>query len=123
MENRRPVLIHATAVALPVAEGWAGVLLRGRSGAGKSDLALRLLDQGARLIADDQTEIYDDNGTLSLAAPPRIAGRLEVRGLGLMSVPTVEHACLVLVADLVSAAAGGGGARPRSRAEAAPGRR
>ena len=44
-----PILVHATAVAI---EGEA-VLLRGASGAGKSDLALRLIDGGARLVADD----------------------------------------------------------------------
>ncbi len=104
MVIRRPVLIHATAVALPVDEGWAGVLLRGASGSGKSDLALRLIDQGARLIADDQTELHLTDGALTLRAPTRVAGRMEVRGLGLVRVPRVEHASLVLVADLVAAA-------------------
>lgn len=98
------MLIHATAVALPVGEGWAGVLLRGPSGGGKSDLALRLIDEGARLVADDQTELCLKDGALSLRAPARIAGHMEVRGLGLVRVPTVEQASLVLVADLVSAA-------------------
>lgn len=109
MGNRRPVLIHATAVALPAGEDWAGgdwagVLLRGASGSGKSDLALRLIDEGARLIADDQTELCLHDGALSLRAPARIAGCMEVRGLGLVSVPTVGQASLVLVADLVAAA-------------------
>jgi len=104
MEQRRPVLIHATAVALPVEGGWAGVLLRGPSGSGKSDLALRLIDQGARLVADDQTELFVDNGTVSLRTPARLAGQLEVRGLGLVTVPVVEQAPLVLVAELVAAA-------------------
>jgi len=104
MGNRRPVLIHATAVALPVDEGWAGVLLRGASGSGKSDLALRLIDEGARLVADDQTELCLNGGALRLRAPARIAGRMEVRGLGLVSVPLVEQASLVLVAELAPAA-------------------
>ena len=104
MANRPPVLLHATAVALPVDGNWAGVLLRGASGSGKSDLALRLIDQGARLIADDQTELCPTDGALILRAPARIAGRLEVRGLGLVAVPTVEQAALLLVAELVSAA-------------------
>ncbi len=100
MEQRRPVLIHATAVALPVEGGWAGVLLRGPSGSGKSDLALRLIDAGARLVADDQTELCAENGALTLRAPARLAGRLEVRGLGLVAVPSLDQAPLVLVADL-----------------------
>lgn len=104
MADCSPVLIHATAVALPVDEGWAGVLLRGPSGSGKSDLALRLIDEGARLIADDQTELCRNDATLNLRSPPRIAGLLEVRGLGLVGVHTVAQASLVLVADLVPAA-------------------
>ena len=104
MTNRRPVLIHATAVALPVDDDWSGVLFRGPPGSGKSDLALRLIDQGARLIADDQTELWLSDGVLNLRAPASIAGRIEVRGLGLERVPTAEQAPLVLVADLVAAA-------------------
>lgn len=102
MERSGPVLIHATAVALPVDEGWVGVLLRGASGSGKSDLAVRLIDEGARLIADDQTELWPRDGGLDLRAPARLAGQLEVRGLGLVEVPSVAHAPLGLVAQLVS---------------------
>ncbi len=103
MSNRRPVLIHATAVALPIDENWAGVLLRGPSGCGKSDLALRLIDQGARLIADDQIELWATDGVLNLQAPAPIAGCMEARGLGLVGVPTTEQATLVLVVELVPA--------------------
>jgi serine kinase of HPr protein (carbohydrate metabolism regulator) len=103
MEQLRPVLIHATAVALPVEGDWAGVLLRGPSGSGKSDLAVRLIDEGARLVADDQTELCVDGGTVSLRAPARLAGQLEVRGLGLAAVPSVDQAPLVLVAELALA--------------------
>ena len=85
-------------------EDWAGVLLRGPPSSGKSDLALRLLDQGARLISDDQTELHLSGGLLTLRAPERITGRLEVRGLGLVSVSRIEHAPLVLIADLVTPA-------------------
>ena len=102
MAPHRPVLIHATAVALPVDGGWAGVLLRGAPGSGKSDLALRLIDEGARLVADDQTELCSAGETLIARAPARIAGRLEVRGLGLARVPAVDQAALVLVVDLVA---------------------
>lgn len=102
MKNRWPILLHATAVALPAAGEWVGVLLRGPSGSGKSDLALRLIDQGARLIADDQTELCQTVQGLTMSAPARIAGRLEVRGLGLVTMAIVDKVPLVLVADLVS---------------------
>src|SRR5256885_2398180 len=88
---------HGTAVAL---EG-EGVLLRGPSGCGKSDLALRLIDQGARLVADDQTELYIDGNDISMTAPVTIAGRIEVRGLGILNVPYLAHAPLRVVVDLV----------------------
>ncbi len=101
MQNHRPILIHATAVALPVAGDWAGVLLRGPSGSGKSDLALRMIDQGARLVADDQTELSQGTDGLTISAPARLTGRIEVRGLGLIPVPAVERVPLVLIADLV----------------------
>ncbi len=109
MERRGPVLLHATAVALPADEewvggAWAGVLLRGPSGSGKSDLALRLIDEGGRLIADDQTELTSAAGVVRMRAPARLAGRMEVRGLGLVEMPVLEEAPLVLVADLADAA-------------------
>jgi RNase adaptor protein for sRNA GlmZ degradation len=98
-------LVHATCVALDGAEGTRGVLIRGPSGAGKSDLALRMIDAGARLVADDQCEIWREEGTgrprLMASAPETIAGALEVRGLGIVQVPTVAEAPLALLVDLV----------------------
>ncbi len=91
------ILIHGTCVAL----GEAGVLLRGPSGSGKSDLALRLLDAGATLVADDQVALQDDGGGLVASAPAALAGLLEIRGIGLMRV-AARSAPLRLVADLVS---------------------
>ena len=93
------IRVHATSVALP--EG--GVLLRGPSGSGKSDLALRLIDGGARLVADDQTELRRIGEAIEAAAPQTIAGRIEVRGLGILLVPSVASTRLELVVDLVSA--------------------
>jgi hypothetical protein len=105
-------LVHGTCVALPSrfrlgpgAGGWLGVLLRGPSGAGKSDLALRLIDQGARLVADDQTALLCRDGMLVARAPEAIAGRMEVRGIGIAAVPPVSEVPLGLVADLVEAGA------------------
>ena len=93
--------IHATAVAL---DGVA-VLLRGPPGSGKSDLALRLIEAGARLIADDQTVLSRRGGRLFAAPPATIAGRLEVRGLGIVALDHVADIAVALVFDLVAAAA------------------
>jgi HPr kinase/phosphorylase len=96
-----PLLVHATAVAV---EGGA-VLLRGPPGSGKSDLALRLIDAGAVLVADDQTELRRDGAGVVARAPAAIAGLIEVRGLGLVGVPTTAEAPVVLLVDLVAATA------------------
>jgi HPr kinase/phosphorylase len=95
------IRVHGTSVALK----GEGVLLRGPSGCGKSDLALRLIDQGACLVADDQTELFLDGDEIAMTAPATIAGRIEVRGLGILSVPSVDRAPLRLVVDLVAPAA------------------
>ena len=97
-------LVHGTCVAL----GRRGVLLRGGAGSGKSDLALRFMalpGEGALcpgLVADDQVYVSaNPDGTLTASAPPTIAGKIEVRGLGIMPVPFLPEAELVLVCDLV----------------------
>lgn len=95
------ILVHATCVA------WAGrgALLRGRSGSGKSDLALRLIDQGADLVADDQV-VLTRRGDAIVATPPAVlAGRIEVRGIGIVERPWARAACLVAVFDLTERAA------------------
>ena len=94
------MLVHGTCVEL----FGLGVLLRGASGSGKSDLALRLIDDGARLIADDQVALTVEAGRVRAAAPPGIAGRIEVRGLGIVEVATTETAPVALVVDLVTPA-------------------
>ncbi len=91
------LLVHATTVAI---DGEA-VLLRGPSGSGKSDLALRLIDGGARLVADDQTLLRRVGSRVVATAPAAIAGLLEVRGVGLVRIDVAEAAPLVLIADLV----------------------
>jgi|SRR5690348_5027742 len=95
------IRVHGTSVAL----GGDGILLRGPSGSGKSDLALRLIDEGGRLVADDQTELRLSDDDISMTAPAAIAGRMEVRGIGILRVPTVAAAPLRLVVDLVPSAA------------------
>ena len=105
MNDIAPRLVHGTAVAL----GDVAALFRGASGSGKSDLALRclglpagsLIGQSARLVADDQVILTRDGSGLSVSAPPTIAGRLEVRGIGIITVGAVTPARLALVVDLV----------------------
>jgi len=89
--------VHGTTVAVD----GAGVLLRGPSGSGKSDLALRLVDAGARLVADDQTELWRRGDTVMARSPATIAGQMEVRGIGILRFPHLAEAPLRLVVDLV----------------------
>ena len=88
--------LHATAVAID----GAAVVIEGRSGAGKSDLALRLIDRGAVLIADDRVVMVRDGQRLLARAPAAMAGRIEVRGLGIVPVPHVGEAPVALVVRL-----------------------
>lgn len=88
--------IHATAVSI----GGKAVLLTGASGAGKSDLALRLIDRGAVLVADDQVELRLQDGVLRASPPPTIEGRIEVRGVGIVAMPFVTDVPVALVIDL-----------------------
>ena len=96
------IRVHGTTVAFSDAGSWCAVLLRGPSGAGKSDLALRLMESGARLVADDQTELDVVDGLLLASAPATLAGRIEVRGIGIIARPYLDRTPLVLVCDLCS---------------------
>lgn len=88
--------IHATAVTRRSPDGWRGVLIQGPSGVGKSDLALRLIGQGWRLIADDWTHLWASGEALYASTPAAIAGRIEVRGLGIVVAPRQPLARIVL---------------------------
>jgi serine kinase of HPr protein (carbohydrate metabolism regulator) len=90
------VLVHATTVQI----AGHGVLILGDSGSGKSDLALRLIGEGALLVADDQTRVTCRDGQLVATAPATIAGRLEARGIGILAAPQVESARLRLAVRL-----------------------
>ncbi|NWG47424.1 MAG: serine/threonine protein kinase [Alphaproteobacteria bacterium] len=92
------IRLHGTAIFW---EG-RGILLRGAPGSGKSDLALRCLDHGAVLVADDQVEILAREGALLARPPAALAGRLEVRGIGLCAVPHRAETGLDLLVDLVA---------------------
>jgi HPr kinase/phosphorylase len=94
------ILVHATAIAI---EG-AAILLRGPPGAGKSDLALRLIDGGARLVADDQAELRRVEDQILVGAPAVIAGLIEIRGVGILRIDPIEAAPLALLIDLVPSA-------------------
>ena len=88
--------LHASTVAL---DGRA-VLISGPSGAGKSDLALRLIDRGFTLVSDDQTIVRKDNGRLLASAPPTIHGKLEIRGVGIVEMETVNDVPVALFVEL-----------------------
>ncbi len=88
--------IHASCVAI----GGKGVLLLGSSGAGKSDLALRLIDEGAALVADDRTLLFVKNGALHAKAPPSIKGLLEIRGVGIVKATARSSVKLALAVTL-----------------------
>ena len=110
----REQLLHATCIAI----AGHGVLLRGPSGAGKSDLALRLISQSvplisasadvekvqdtyARLVADDQVVVSCLDGKLRAGPPATLAGKLEVRGIGIVEMPYLADIAITLVVDLV----------------------
>src|SRR5215470_9576124 len=97
------MFIQATCVAID----GIGVALRGPPGSGKSELALQLIDGGARLVADDGVELRIQGqrlfARLPRAAPEAVRGRIELRGLGILPVPAVNEAPLDLVIDLVPA--------------------
>lgn len=98
--------IHGTALSI---NGHA-VLLLGPSGAGKSDLALRLIERGyAGLIADDQVIPSQEDGRVFVSAPTELSGLLEVRGLGLVEMPSVPAAALLLAVRLVPSTPPGSG--------------
>lgn len=107
MAAAAPRLVHGTAIAL----AGRAALIRGAAGSGKSDLALRCLAQPssdlisgqALLVADDQVLVATRNGGLHVTCPATIKGQLEVRGLGIVAVPTQDAAELELLVDLVVA--------------------
>jgi len=90
--------LHASTVAL---DGRA-VIISGPSGSGKSDLALRLLDRGFVLVSDDQTVVKKDGERLIATAPPTIAGKLEVRGIGIVEMERAENVPIALAVELTS---------------------
>jgi hypothetical protein len=96
------VLVHATSVVLGAASSPFGrpvegaVLLLGESGSGKSDVALRLIAMGARLLSDDQTALFAEGGRLFAEGVSSLHGRMEIRGVGIVALETAGPAPVVL---------------------------
>jgi len=90
--------LHASTVAI---DGRA-VLITGPSGSGKSDLALRLLDRGFTLVSDDQTIVKKSGTRLTASAPATIRGKLEIRGIGIVSMEQVDDQPVALIVELTS---------------------
>ncbi|WP_139974705.1 MULTISPECIES: HPr kinase/phosphorylase [Brucella/Ochrobactrum group] len=95
--------LHATTLQVQ----GRGVMIMGRSGAGKTELALTLVErallrgEAASLVADDRTLLHVESGRLIASVPAALAGGVEIRGAGLFKVPFVESALLYLVVRLV----------------------
>jgi len=108
----RTVNVHATCVMLGRAgtafgaSRTAGILLLGKSGTGKSDVALRLIALGAKLVSDDRTDLFVERGKLFGRAPKAIAGLMEARGVGIVALPFAAKARIALAISLE---------RPKSR--------
>lgn len=90
--------LHASCVA---ADGRA-VLIVGASGSGKSDLALRLLDRGFTLVSDDRTIVRRDGAKLIASAPATIRGKLEIRGIGIVEMESIDDMPVSLVVELTT---------------------
>ena len=105
------VSIHGSCVVLEAAGKMfdapadAGVLILGESGSGKSDLALRLIERGAVLVADDRVDLSVQNDRLCAGAPSRLAGLIEIRGVGIVAMRHQPMATIMLVVCLTAAEA------------------
>ena len=89
--------IHGTCVDL----NNNGIIIKGPPGSGKSDLALRLIDEGALLVADDRINLRVENNSLLAKAPKTIAGLLEVRELGIFTLKYCHESVIVLIVELI----------------------
>lgn len=88
--------MHASCVAVD----GKGLLILGRSGAGKSSLALHLMAFGAQLVSDDRTQLKLQAGRVYASCPASLRGLIEARGVGILSAPPLESAAIALAVDL-----------------------
>ena len=100
-------VLHASCVVV----GEAGILIRGPSGSGKSFIAWDLIREAervgrfARLVGDDRVRVANRNGRIIAAAVPAIAGKLEVRGSGVLTMPYESSAIVRIVVDCLTVGA------------------
>jgi serine kinase of HPr protein (carbohydrate metabolism regulator) len=94
------MIVHAGLIARRVAGLWKGVLIEGPSGSGKSGLALRALQHGFRLVADDRVLLWRSAGRLYGRAPDPLHGLIEMRGLDVVPATALAFAEVALVARL-----------------------
>ena len=90
------LIMHATCVDI----NGSGVLIVGRSGSGKSSLAINLLALGSTLVADDQCELVKKNNRFRISKPASLPNSIEIRGIGLVSVPMVVETSLDWVVNM-----------------------
>jgi len=93
--------LHATLIARRSAGAWRGLLLRGPSGVGKSDLTLRLIGRGWRLVADDRVIAWRSGGRVFGRAPDALRNLVEVRGVGVIPCPALCFAEITAVIDCI----------------------
>lgn len=96
MEGHAPEIVHATCVAH---HGHAALIV-GKSGAGKSGLALQLMAMGAQLVADDRVTLSRQGDHLLATCPPRLSGKIEARGVGVLAATPAPPTRVVMVVDL-----------------------
>ncbi len=90
------MIVHAGLIARRLDGVWRGALVLGEAGAGKSDLMLRALLLGFRLVADDRTRVWRSGQGLFGRAPEPIADLIEIRGLGVEAEAALPLAEIVL---------------------------
>ena len=88
--------MHATCVDV----NGSGVLIVGHSGSGKSSLAINLLALGSKLVADDRCELVKKNNGFRISKPASLPNSIEIRGIGLVSVPMVVETSLDWVVNM-----------------------
>ena len=84
--NIKSKIIHGSSIEI----NGKGVIILGKSGAGKSSLAIKLISLGANFIADDQTLIELKDDKLIISKPSTTPSLIEARGIGLIQVPLIR---------------------------------